>query len=330
MMEEQMEYDRLNSLRGEEGKAQEKKIMYEKQRTILEEQIRERELLRLEAQKQTERDKDMVEAIMRRINDENEADMRKKRDMQEATARMVRDYEEQRKREQAAKRAADQAEEDRINAYNEAVVARTAGVAEKKQLKRDEDDRIFRQIVEEAQRKQAEEDEFNYLRDMLWEEELEAKREQEVRGRRDRQERMKREMMSANAEMLQFKEDARRREAGAEARMVVAMRRKFAADDARERAEEDARRAAKQRHMALIEEQKRRRRDMDIAERLAEVARLEEESRREEYRRSVVAEARKRLLAEHADKIRDFIHGGVFKDREEYDHFIRMAEEEQY
>jgi hypothetical protein len=328
MMEEQMENDRLDSIRNEADKEGEKRAMHENQRLILEKQIKEREEMRREADKQTEIDRQNVELIMRRINEEDDEDMRRKRAMQEATAKMVRDYEEQRKRELQMKRAAEQAEEDRITAYNRAVEARSAGVAERKQLKREEDDRVFRHIVEETQRKQAEEDEFNYLRDMLWEEELEAKREQDVRGRRDRQDRMKREMMVANSEMLAYKEQSRLQEAEAEARMVAIMRRKFAEDEMRERAEAEARRLAKQRHMALIEEQKRMRRNMDVSERMAELAQLEEEGRREEYRRQVVHEARKRLLAEHAAKLKDFIHGGVFKDKEEYEHFIKLADAE--
>ena len=104
-----------------------------------------------------------------------------------ATARMVRDFEEQRKWEVAAARAAAKAEEDKILSYNKAVEARNEGVAAIKQAKRDEEDRILKKIVEEAARKKAEEDEFNMLRDMLWEEELEAKRAGEQKARADKQ-----------------------------------------------------------------------------------------------------------------------------------------------
>jgi hypothetical protein len=246
--------------------------------------------------------------------------------MQEATAAMVREYEEQRKREVQQKLAREEAEDERIMSYNREVEARMAGVAERKQLKKEEDDRIFKQIVEETQRKQAEEDEFSSLRDMLWEEELEAKRESEARARKERADVMRREMMVANSELQAYKVQTRRAQAEEEARMVAIMRRKFSEDEAREKAEDESRRQAKARHMALIEEQKRLRRGMDSAERLAELQRLEEEARREEYRRTVVQEARKRLLEEHAARLKDFIHGGVFKDREEYERFVKAAD----
>ena len=294
---------------------------------MLDQQLKERELARLEAERQTELDQQAVEEIVRRINDEDMEDMRRKRLLQEATARMVRDYEEQRKREVQARIARERAEEERILAYNRDVEARQAGIKERKAQKKEEDDRIFRQIAAEAQRKQAEEAEFSYLRDMLWDEELESKREAEARERREHQERMKHEMMAANSEMLASKERLRRLEAEEEARVVAVMRRKFAEDEAREREEAEQRRLLKLRHIALIEEQRRLRRDREVEERVAELRRLEEESQCEEYRRRVVEEARRRLLQEHAAKVRDYIHGGVFRSREEYDDFVRMAEE---
>lgn len=106
----------------------------------------------------------------------------------------------------AAARAAEKAEEDRINAYNQAMEARNEGIAAKKQAKKDEDDRILAQIVEATERKRKEEEEFNSLRDMLWEEELEAKRSQDALERKMKQIRMKDEMMKANSEMLKVKE----------------------------------------------------------------------------------------------------------------------------
>lgn len=327
-MEAAMEAARLEAMKSEAGKEERKRLLAEKQRSVLERQMEEREELRKAEERQTELDRRNVAEIMKRIEEEDSLDMLKRKDMQRKTAKMVRDFEEQRKAEVAMRKAAMKEEEEKIRAYNKSLDARNEGVAAKKALKKEEDDRIFRQIVAETQRKQAEEDEFTQLRDMLWEEELEAKRAAEARERRERQERLKTEMVVANRGIMSHKEEARRKEAEAEARMVVAMRRKFAEDEARERAEERSRYEAKQRHMLLIEEQKRLRRDRDVAERTAELARLEEEERREEYRLKVVAEARKRLMAEHAAKLRDFIHGGIFKDREEYEHFIQLAEAE--
>lgn len=317
-IEEDMEYDRLRAIAAEGDKQGDQKRKFLEQRAILQKQMREKEEELEEARRQTERDREMVNDIVRRINDEDESDFRKRREMQAATAEMVRNFEEQRKREVLAARAAAKAEEDKILSYNKAVEARNEGVAALKQAKRDEDDRILQKIVEEAARKKAEEDEFNMLRDMLWEEELEAKRAAEQKGRQDRQSQMKREMMDANTLMLARKEEVKKRDMETEAMMVSMMRKKFAEDEAKEQSEEHHRRQAKLHHKDLIRQQLDDRRSMMDDEKALEAEIAAENARREDYRKKVVQEARKRLLEEHATKLQGFLPGTVFANENEY------------
>jgi len=323
-IEEQMEYDRLHAIKKDQDKAGEKKAMYEDQRLVLQKQIRERQAELEEAKRQTERDRHMVDDIVRRINTEDEADYRKKKDMQAATAKVIRDYEEQRRREVAAAKAKAKAEEDAILAYNKSVEARGEGIAAKKQAKKDEEDRILAKIVEETERKRKAEEEFNNLRDMLWEEELEAKRAADAKSRADKQIRMKHEMMEANESILKIKAELKIKEAENEARMLAIMRKKFAEDEAKERAEEEARKATKAHHISLIEQQKLQKKSMYEAERNQELVVAEEAMRREEYRKMVIQEARKRLLEEHAARLRGFLPSGTLAP-EEYEAFSQSG-----
>jgi colicin import membrane protein len=192
---------------------------------------------------------------------------------------------------------------------------------QKKQAKKEEDDRILRQIVEETERKRKEEEEFNALRDLLWEEELEAKRSADVAERRNKQIRMRDEMLAANAEMMKFKQVQRLKDAENEARLVSLMRQKFAQDEAKERAEEEERRRQKAHHMSLIERQKDERKYLYEKEREEEARLMKEAQDREEYRKQVIQEARKRLLEEHASRLRGFLPNKVFDSREEYEQF---------
>ena len=48
----------------------------------------------------------------------------------------------------------------------------------------------------------------------------------------------------------------------------------------------------------------------------------------EEFRKTVVEEARKRLLAEHAVKLRGFLPKGILRNKEEYDLVQRSAAEQ--
>lgn len=329
-IEDQMEYDRQYAIKKEADKHGAKKEMFDDQRAVLQHQIAERRALLVEAQRQTEVDRQMVDEIVRKINIEDDAAMRKKREQQAASAKMVRDYEIQRQQEVAAAKAKAKAEEDEILAYQRSVEARGAGVAAQKQAKKDEEDRILAKIVEETERKRREEEEFASLRDMLWEEELEAARARDTQARKEKQDRMRREMMEANTSMLAKKEILRKQEAENELRMISLMKKKFADDAAREKADDDARKAAKAKHMVLIEQQRLQRKSMYDEEKQAELSHADEAARREEYRKKVVMEARKRLIAEHAAKLQKFM-PRVFANAEEFEIYkSTLGEGEQY
>jgi hypothetical protein len=324
-IEDQMEYERVRAIRNESDKDRMKKSMFDDQRLVLQRQIDEKKQQLKQAREQIEVERQMVDGIVQKINAEDEANYRLRKEKQAATARMVRDFEEQRQRELEAARLAAKAEEDRIRSYNKAIEMRSEGVAAKKQAKKDEEDRILKQIVEETERKRKEQEEFNELRDMLWEEELEAKRTEEVRSRQMKQTRMRQEMMDANSRMMATKEEMRLREAENEARLVNIMKQKFAEDEARERAEEEARKATKQVHMGAIARQKEERKYMYEREREAEAAQREENAMREAYRKQVIQEARKRLLEEHAAKLAGYVPTKAFESQDEYLSFQNAA-----
>lgn len=326
-IEDQMEYDRVRAIRNESDKDRMKKSMFDDQRAVLQRQIDEKKQQLALARQQIEQEKVMVNDIVAKINAEDESNFRMRREKQAATARMVKAFEEQRQRELEAARLAAKAEEERILSYNKALDSRNEGVAAKKQAKRDEEDRILKQIVEETERKRKEQEEFDELRDMLWEEELEAKRAEDARSRQMKQTQMRQEMMDANSRMMITKEEMRRQEAENEARLVAIMRHKFAEDEARERAEEEARRAHKQQHMGAIARQRDERRNMYEREREAEAAQREENAQREAYRLQVIQEARKRLLEEHAAKLSGYVPSKAFGNQEEYDSFQRAAQQ---
>ena len=320
-IEDQMEYERVQAIRSEADKDKVKQAMYEDQRAVLQRQIAEKQEQLEEARRQMEDERKMVNEVVSKLVAEDEAEYRARKEKQAATEKMMREYAEQRRRELEALKAAERAEEERIMSYNRAVEARSEGVAAKKAAKKEEEDRILQQIVEETERKRKEQEEFNELRDMLWEEELEAKRAADARERQEKQNRMREDMMIANAQMMQTKEEIRRMEAEKEARMVAMMRAKFAEDEARERQAEAQRRQAKMHHMSQIAMQADERKDMYERERQQEAAQREQDAAREQYRQQVIREARRRLLEEHASRLAGYLPRKAFQDQDEFQQF---------
>jgi hypothetical protein len=323
-IEDEMEADRIRALKADAHKDEAKRAMHEHQRVVIQRQLEEKREQLAQARADIERERYMVDEIVGKINQEDEEEYRRRKAKQLETAEMVRRFEEQRRVEVEAARRAALEEEERINQYNRSMDARNEGIVAKKQAKKDEEDRILKQIVEETERKRREEEEFSNLRDMLWEEELEAKRAQEVQDRKMKQYRMKEEMMQANSQMMSLKEQMRLKEAENEARLVNVMRQKFAEDEARERVKEEARRQAKLHHMSLIERQKDQRKNLYEQEKQEEARLLQEAADREEYRQMVIREARKRLLEEHAARLQGYLPNKVFESKEEFEEYRHL------
>ena len=268
-----------------------------------------------------EKEKGMVDDIVRRVAREDADEVEAMRQSQRDSATAMREFMRLRETELSEKKAKALRDEEEIRQYNDAMDARSHGLAAKKQAKRDEDDRIFKKIVEEAESKRREEEEFNSLRDMLWEEELEAKRAADASQRRDHQRKMKEDMMVANSQMLKQKESMRQVEADQETRMVSLMKAKFAKDEEIEKNEGRARRIAKERHLSLIEKQRADKQLITAADMAKEGDLQRERDEREEFRKRVVSEARKRLLEEHAAKLGGYMPGTAFDNKDEFNAF---------
>jgi Trichohyalin-plectin-homology domain len=323
-IEDQMEYDRQRAIYADAEKLEAQKGKFTEQRYILQRQMREKEDQLIEARKQIEVERHMVDNIVSQINQEDENDYRKRKETQAATARMVREFEERRHHELACAKRAAKEEEDAMIAYNKSVMARSEGVAAKLQARKNEEDRLLKRNLEEVAHKRREDEEFNDLRDMLWEEELEEKRANDQRAKLDRQAEMKRDMMNANSHLLASKAEMKQQEMENEARIVQNMRRKFTEDEQREREIEERRRQDKIQHKSYIERQRADKLSMHDEERAREFERSSEEARKEEFRKKVIQEARRKLLEEHASKLQGYLPGKVFKNTDEYEGYQRQ------
>ena len=100
---------------------------------------------------------------------------------------------------------------------------------------------------------------------------------------------------------------------------------KFEADEARERKNVLLRLEAKRNYVRDIEEQRLTKKNMYYEEIAREKEDLRQQEENEDFRRQVVAEARRRLLEEHASKLHGFLPKGVIKNREEFEILQRAA-----
>lgn len=325
-IQDHMEYDRQRAIRDEEYRNQSRRVKLQEQRYVLQDQMREKERLIVESKSQLINERNMVDDIVNRINQEDKDEYRKRKESQAAQSRMISEAEEYRGRQIAAAKLAATDEEGRIAAYNRSLLSRNDGVAARRQAKLDDEARILHKLSEEAAARQREDQEYESLRNLLHEEEIEERKRNEYRERRERQSNMKRDMMEENYHLLASKAEMRRIEMDNEIRMVELMRKKFAEDEAREKEEEKIRMRKKLEQQSYLEKQQSERRYIDGEQRARELEILMEENRRIEYSRKVIQEARKRLLDEHAVKLQGFLPGKLFNNTDEHDRYQYLDE----
>jgi len=97
--------------------------------------MEERHAAQRAQKKEFERERSAVDEIVRKIHEEDHEELVRKKHKQEATKKYIREFMLDREKMRTAQRAAQQAEEDEIRAYNDAVAARQAGLAAKEKAK---------------------------------------------------------------------------------------------------------------------------------------------------------------------------------------------------
>jgi hypothetical protein len=215
-----------------------KKYLTLQQREQLQQQIIGRRALEEDAATQAVQDKQIVDFIVEKIQQEDLRAEEEKRSRQATTRRVALEQEEEKRKRVENERKREKDEELHIRRHYEEVQRREEEAVRLRAEQRKEAERIFRQIVRETERQRNDDEEFQQLRDMLWEEEAEVQMRKQEQQRKDRQQQMRTDMMRHNAESIRLKEEVRKQRAEEEARLVQAMMVKFKRDEEQEREEE--------------------------------------------------------------------------------------------
>jgi hypothetical protein len=230
---------------------------------------------------------------------------------------MVAEAEEARRRELQRRQREEEEVEENIRRHQELMAARQEAADRKKAEEKARADAQFRAVAAQTERQRSNDDEMRQLRDMLWEEELEAKRRADDARRLDKLKADKVAMMAANQEQLRQRVARRAREEEQERALVADMLAKFREDEANQRAQEERALSAKLRLREEIEVQRAERSRLYEQEKLRALEELRAEQERAEYEAEVVAEARRRLLEQHAEALAGFMPKGTLKSEEE-------------
>mmetsp|Transcript_21802 Transcript_21802/g.61388 ORF Transcript_21802/g.61388 Transcript_21802/m.61388 type:complete len:478 (+) Transcript_21802:170-1603(+) len=319
-IDDAMEADRIAAEIADQEKGGSKKNVTARQKAGLEKQMKEREYLKVEAAEQAKEDKAMVEAIVAKIEAEDRAEYEAREKHKAETRVLIKQYAEQRKRDVIEARQQAAEEEAEIIAYSRALAAREEQLEQMKKEKALAAKKAFDKIVQQTELVRSADDEIARLRDLLWEEELLKKSRILEEEREAKRLANIAEMKRQNDIVLANKKKQQAVEQAEEERLVQVMIDKFKRDDEEERLKQQAIRDAKDRYKGMISDDADAKHERYLKHLADEENLKQDDDSGEQYRLQVVREARRRLLAEHADALRGFMPKGAVS-AEERDEF---------
>ncbi|RHY29797.1 hypothetical protein DYB32_004843 [Aphanomyces invadans] len=289
-IEAQMEYDRQRSLVDMAAKDFGKRVEAVASKQSIQQQMMDRLKLHEEAAREAELDKQKVDAIMKKIEEEDRWEQEKRERYVLETKKLIDDCKLQRAK------------------------LREAGIKEKLAEKKKREEEMFLAVEAEIQRQRKEEEEFARLRDELWEEEVLEARRQKERERAQKKQADKEDMMRSNDQQQALKAQLLAEQKRKEDEYNEFLKRKFASEERREMELEIFRRKQKEEYKQAIVAQNQQKQAMyrhELEKERVEAARVADE---DAFKKAVVEEAKRRLLEEHAAKLQGYLPKGVAKE----------------
>jgi len=316
-LEEKMEHDRQMLIRQEIEKDQRRRKDQVKQKLDLQEQILIRQKLSEKAKEDNLRDKEIVDAIMAKINAEDRGDMEERNRKKEETRRIVKEHQDERERMKAMLAKQEEIQEQQIKEYHDAIMNRNEIEKSKKNAVEEARKEQWTKVAEETKNQNRFKEEYNDLRNMLWEEELEERKSREDRERIARRAKEKEEMMSENQAQIREKRELIAKMEEEDLQLVKTMLDKFAADEEDEKTRLKERHLSKMRFATEAQQQREERARIFATEKERELEDIQRGNEQEEYRRQVVMEARKKLLERHSKALKGFLPKDTLRNVEE-------------
>jgi len=227
---EKLKLDRLKALEENEKKKMERI----KAKKLLQQQMKEKENLKKEAEKEYQKDLQDIKKIMDTIHNED-LENKKEDERKKSIARqyMYNAYKE--KEEKKRKELEEEAlQKERERKHLENVAKRESDLNDKKAQIQQEKDKIFNKLCLEEAKRQAEKDYWESVRNDLYTEQENLKAQNEEKAEKEKLLKQKEEMLQSAIEQMKRKEEIKRKEKEEENDIQKRMIEKFKEDEKNE------------------------------------------------------------------------------------------------
>lgn len=305
-----------NEKRKNEEEKEKKKIEFLKNREINLQQIRDKKLQQEQAEKEYERDKQLVDDIVKKMIQEDieakKEDQRKKEINKIYMQNAYKERELIKKKEIENEKMQDEA----IKKYQESVALREKGVADKKNDLQKQKDKIFNKLCEEEAKRKAEQDYWDSVRSELHMEQDLKKTKLKEKEEEDKRNKMRDDVINSALKQMQFKEMKKKEEETNDAIFREKLLEKYAQDEKLEKEKQQKQKEQlieiqnaikKQREEKYIQYQKQREKELD------EFNKLKQE---EDAKKYIIEQEKIRLLKENEELLKKYYPTGYFKAKD--------------
>ena len=302
-----------NEKKRNEEENERKKQEFLKNREINLQQIRDKKYEQEQAEKEYERDKKLVDDIVKKMQEEDIAakkeDLRKKEinKLYMRNAYKERDLIKQKELEE------DKKQEEEIKKYHESVALREKNVAQKKNDLQKQKDKIFNKLCEEEAKRKAEQDYWDNVRSELHMEQDLKKTKLKQKEEQERIQKMKDDVINSALKQMQFKEMQKKQEENNDAIYREKLLEKYAQDEQLEKEKQQKQRQQlidiqaaikKQREEKYLQYQKQKEKELD------EYNKLKQE---EDAKKYIIEQEKLRLLQENEELLKKYYPTGYYK-----------------
>merc|ERR1712129_288650 len=298
---------------------EEKKLKLMESKEIIEKQLREKELAKQQEYLEFLREKEEIDKILKKIQNDKNVKMEKEFLKREETKKFVENYLIEREQHRAKQLQAEKAENAKISAWNKVQEERTEAIEAKKKAKQECDRLKYEAVKDEMEEKQKEMDFMQDLINELSMEENQLKILEKERKEYEKKMRLKDEMKREN--MLQIKRKAERasKEKENELKLRDDLMARYANDAKMEQLSAHKKRLAMIQYKKDVQDIINERKRLKEMEEAAEAELDKRASMDEKVRADIIQKEMLRLIQEHAPKLKHFLNTKLATNQEELD-----------
>jgi hypothetical protein len=307
----------LNKLKLDKIKAKEEEEKKKKERIkakyLIQQQMKEKEIIKLESKKEYEKDLKDIQNMMDNIKNEDlhnlKEDQRKK-----AIARQYMEtaYAEKEERRRKAKEE-ERLQKERERQYQQHVVKRENDFNDKKAQIKYEKDKIFEKLCEEETRRQAERDYWENVRNDLHTEQENKKAKLQEIAEKEKMKRQKEEMIESAIHQMKIKEEKKKKEKEMEEEFKKKLIEKFNQDEKLEMLNIQKRKEKEMEMKKEIEKQWKLKLEQYQKQKENELNELQKKKEEDQKNTYLIEQEKKRLLSENEKLLKNFYPTGYHK-----------------